>query len=130
MYHENHVDKALIRRFTHSGPICAVALLILIPAMPNIGDSSPNRKPLGRVDVIGGLLSVAWPICFAFAVQEGGSNYPWRSSIIIGTFIGGIVGLILFVTWELWTETKAKQEPIFPIRLLRDPIVSLALLSV
>lgn len=92
--------------------------------MPKV-ENVQKGKEFRQFDIIGAFLSVAWPLLFTFAIQEGGSNYKWNSSIIIGTVVGGVVGLVLFVAWEIQLGRQKKQEPILPMRLLTDPITAL-----
>lgn len=113
-----------------SGPVCAVLLLILLPAMPADKTGLMGKKSLARIDVIGGLLSVVWAIPFVFAIQEGGAAFPWNSAVIIGTLTGGTVGCVLFLCWEKYLGSSGKQDQVLPTWMLTDPIVSLVLLSV
>lgn len=80
------------------------------------------------MDVIGGLLSLAWPTLLVFALEEGGDSYGWGSATIIGTLVGGGVGLIAFVFYERYVQNNSHQEPILPIRLLKSPKLCLNLL--
>ncbi|QDS72907.1 hypothetical protein FKW77_007827 [Venturia effusa] len=91
---------------------------------------SITRKHLARIDVVGGVLSVVWAIPFVFAIQEGGSEFPWNSVVIIVTLTGGIIGCIVFLFWEAYVGKSTKQDQLLPMWMLTDPIVSLILLSV
>ncbi|KAJ5699742.1 Major facilitator superfamily domain general substrate transporter [Penicillium majusculum] len=48
--------------FFLNGPGVALSLLILVPAIPNLGEKMIEKEKLKGIDVIGGLLSLAWPI--------------------------------------------------------------------
>lgn len=105
-----------------SGPAVAVAFAILFFSIPNINQVRFDRENLRRIDIGGGFLSVAWSILVVFALQEGGAAYPWKHGIILGTLISGIFALFLFAGYEWFIARTSKIiEPIFPLRLLKDP---------
>lgn len=82
-----------------------------------------------KFDFVGSFLSICWLVPILFALQEGGSHYSWSSSEIIGTLVGGIVALILFVAYETWLQHQnSATEPVFPIKFIRDPMQGLLLL--
>jgi uncharacterized membrane protein YdcZ (DUF606 family) len=113
-----------------SGPVCVVSLAVLTFSIPKIEKAQSEKNSFKRFDLIGGVLSVAWPIPFTFAIQEGGTSYSWNSSVIIGTLVGGIVGFFVFIAWEVQLDKKGKQDPVFPMRLLANPVVSLVFMQV
>lgn len=104
--------------------------MVVYLAMPASKEKIFQKSNLKKIDWIGGFLSVAWPIPFLFALQEGGSDYAWGSGIIIGTLVGGIVGLIVFMAYETWLQHRGKQEPTFPVRYVEDPVIGLLILFV
>lgn len=87
-----------------------------------------EKEKLRRIDVIGGLLSLAWPILLIFALEEGGQAYPWKSSVIIGTLVGSGVGIFVFGFYEQHVQKQAKQEPMLPIGLLKIPALCLKIM--
>ncbi|KAF3937745.1 hypothetical protein ABW19_dt0203791 [Dactylella cylindrospora] len=108
--------------FYLNGPGIAVAFIVLFFAIPEVGKVSLNKETLSRIDYGGGFLSVAWSILLVYALQEGGAEYPWGHSVIIGTLASGILGLFLFAGYEWYIARKSSIiEPIFPLRLLKDP---------
>ncbi|KAH8426659.1 uncharacterized protein LDX57_004393 [Aspergillus melleus] len=99
--------------------------------MPASGEFKFNRETLARLDFIGSFLSICWLIPLLFALQEGGSHYPWSSKEIIGSLVGGVVALMTFMAYETWLQRQnSTREPIFPVRFLGDPMQGLLLLSV
>ncbi|KAJ5518384.1 Major facilitator superfamily domain general substrate transporter [Penicillium expansum] len=114
--------------FFLNGPGVAISLLILVPAIPNLGEKMIEKEKLRRIDVIGGLLSLAWPILLIFALEEGGQAYPWKSSVIIGTLVGSGVGIFVFGFYEQHVQKQAKQEPMLPIGLLKIPALCLKII--
>ena len=121
-------NKKLI--FTHSGPGIVLSLLFIIPAIPKVHEKLMEKENLQRVDVIGALLSLAWPTMLVFALEQGGDAYAWNSSQIIGTLTGSGASLIAFGIYEVWVQRQGRQEPIFPVKLLKDPMLSLNIMCV
>jgi EmrB/QacA subfamily drug resistance transporter len=83
------------------------------------------RLPVGthqtRVDVVGaGLLSVGVSLLL-LALVWGGTEYVWRSPVIVGLLVGGVVVTGTFVWWEGHTEA-----PLLPLRLFRNRIFSIS----
>lgn len=107
-----------------------MSLLFIVPAIPKLGEKLIEKDKLRRVDVIGALLSLAWPTMLVFALEEGGETYAWNSSQIIGTLAGSGVSLIAFGFYEIWVQRKGRQEPIFPVKFLKDPMLSLNIMCV
>ncbi|KAF4944297.1 hypothetical protein FGADI_12781 [Fusarium gaditjirri] len=86
--------------FFINGPGIIFSLALVIPAIPGVNHRLLTKGQIQRVDVIGGLLSFSWPTMLIFALQEAGDGYEWDSSAIIGTLVGGGVGLIAFIAYE------------------------------
>ncbi|KAF5980111.1 major facilitator superfamily domain-containing protein [Fusarium bulbicola] len=115
--------------FFINGPGIAISLAFVIPAIPGANHRLFGKDQIQRVDAIGGFLSLAWPILLVFALQEAGDGYDWNSSVIIGTLVGSVIGLVSFVAYEVWVQRQSRPEPIFPIRLLRSLSLSLNLIN-
>lgn len=111
-------------------PLAAIATVLLGVAIPVSDDIRFNRQAFKRLDYVGSFLSICWLIPLLFALQEGGAYYAWDSSEVIGTLVGGIVTLIVFLAYEAWLPRRrdSAREPIFPIRFVRDPLQGLLLL--
>ncbi|KAF5673620.1 major facilitator superfamily domain-containing protein [Fusarium circinatum] len=115
--------------FFINGPGIAISLAFVIPAIPGANHRLFGKDQIQRVDAIGGFLSLAWPILLVFALQEAGDGYGWNSSVIIGTLVGSVIGLVSFVAYEVWVQRQSRPEPIFPIRLLQSLSLSLNLIN-
>ncbi|KAL4746829.1 hypothetical protein BDW72DRAFT_210107 [Aspergillus terricola var. indicus] len=113
-------------------PLAAIATVLLGVAIPASDEVKFSRQIFNRLDFVGSFLSICWLIPLLFALQEGGSDYGWDSSEVIGTLIGGIVALVVFLAYEAWLQhrTDSAREPIFPLRFIRDPMQGLLLLNV
>lgn len=112
-----------------SGPIVGTAFAILFAAMPGLNDGKSTRERVQGFDGVGNILSVVWPIPLLFALQEAGAQYEWKSGVIIGTLVTGIVLFLLFGFYEAWISYKTKIDATFPIRFLTKPSTALLLLS-
>lgn len=111
--------------FWINGPITAASTVTLFLAMPG----KSNRARLHGFDGIGGILSVCWPVPLLFALQEAGAQFEWKSGVIIGTLVAGVVLFFFFGLYEAWISRKTKIEPIFPMRFITNPAMLLLLLS-
>ena len=100
---------------------------LLFFSIPGLKDGKSLRDRLRGFDVIGGILSVCWPIPLLFALQEAGARYGWSSGVIIGTLVAGLALLIIFGAYESWITYRTVQEAIFPVKFLRNPIMALHL---
>lgn len=101
-------------------PVGVIALAVLWLGFPNFRPERTGRPidALGAVTLVGGvaplLLALSW----------GGGEYPWMSPQIIGLL--ALAG-VMTATF-LWVESRAA-EPIIPLSLFKNPIVTIAVLS-
>lgn len=76
----------------------------------------PLKKKLQYMDALGTVLFVGSICCLLLAFQWGGQSRPWRSSVIIGLFVGS--GLLIigfgYVQW------RRGETAIIPLRVLRQ----------
>jgi MFS family permease len=78
-------------------------------------------KSLARLDLIGAFLLLASSILVVFGFEEAGSRYPWGSAAVLSTLVIGGVLLVAFVVWEkIVAHERFVQDPVFPLRLLKD----------
>lgn len=75
-------------------PIAAVALVAALVLVP---PSKAARH--GRIDYVGGLLSVVWIGALVYMIIEG-PHFGWHAKAVAAAVVAG-VGLVLFVLWEL-----------------------------
>ena len=69
------------------------------------------------------MLLLAASILLVFALEEAGQRYSWKSAVIISTITLAGFCWISFIGWEYFVdESRSSQEPIFPLRLLKDRI--------
>jgi predicted MFS family arabinose efflux permease len=97
-------------------PVGVVALVVT---------SSVLRLPFVRrphaIDYLGSAPLVAAVSCLLLVTVWGGSEYAWRSTVIVALAVAGVVLVGLFVAQE-----RRVAEPVLPLRLFRNPIFSVA----
>jgi EmrB/QacA subfamily drug resistance transporter len=82
----------------------------------------PRRKR--PIDYLGTALLTASVTPLLLALTWGGDQYAWGSAPVVGCLVGGGVVLVGFLVWE----TRAA-EPILPLRLFRNRVVSVSTAS-
>ncbi|KAL4790507.1 major facilitator superfamily domain-containing protein [Aspergillus venezuelensis] len=113
-------------------PLASIASVILALAIPASNDIKFDRPTFRRFDFIGSFLSICWLIPLLFALQEGGSSYPWSSGEVIGTLTAGIAALVIFLAHQSWLQHRknSAREPVLPIKFVCNPLRGLLLLNV
>lgn len=128
------LEVANIENSAPAGVIATGLIAFVMPAQfPNIDDSAGlmrfhskiSRASLRRLDIIGAILLLFSSALIVFAFEEAGSRYSWQSPTILSTIIVGGVLFIGFLGWEKVADRpRATQEPIFPLRLMKNRLVS------
>ncbi|KAL1836435.1 hypothetical protein VTJ49DRAFT_5156 [Mycothermus thermophilus] len=118
--------------FLLNGPPGLVAILIIAIFLPSSKDDNNlsfrerlrakfSTESTRRVDIVGAVSLLAGSILLVFALESGGSRYPWNSSPIIASVVCSGLSWIVFILWEIRLErTNATQEPIFAMGLLKN----------
>ncbi|PIA18151.1 MFS general substrate transporter [Coemansia reversa NRRL 1564] len=83
------------------------------------------REKLRRMDFGGSALCLASIVLILLGLSWGGRDYPWASAAVLCCLILGIIIGFLFVYYE----HKVPVEPIFPLRLLKQRNVAIALVG-
>jgi len=81
----------------------------------------PYKRQEHQVDYIGAGLLVGAVSPLLLALEWGGREHAWGSSIIVGLAVAGVVLTAVF----LWHESRVA-EPILPLRLFRNSIFSVS----
>jgi len=81
----------------------------------------PYKRQEHKVDYLGAALLVAAVTPLLLALEWGGREYEWGSSMIMGLAVGGVLVTAVF----LWHESRAV-EPILPLRLFRNDVFSVS----
>ncbi|KOG34356.1 MFS transporter [Streptomyces resistomycificus] len=74
-----------------------IAALAVVGALALVPPSKAHGK--GRIDYVGGLLSVVWIAALVYMIIEG-PHFGWGVKAITAAVVAG-AGLVLFVVWEL-----------------------------
>ncbi|MEU1664748.1 MFS transporter [Streptomyces sparsogenes] len=77
----------------------------------------PRPVRRGRFDYLGALLLAASSTCLVLLTSWGGTEYPWRSRVILALALGALGSAILFTVVE-----AVAPEPLIPLRLFRDSV--------
>ncbi|KAI4124378.1 MAG: hypothetical protein LQ347_005765 [Umbilicaria vellea] len=99
------------------GAACFMVLFFLrVNATDNENRQLPLRTRLQHLDALGAVTLIAAICCLLLALQWGGTTYPWKSSKIIGLFIGfGLLAIVFgLLQWKLGENATV------PLRLLRQ----------
>lgn len=93
--------------------IAGVSFLLVVatyhpPARSTVGELS-KKETAGRIDYLGGLLSVSGIAVFLMGLQFAGYNYVWDSVNVIATVAVGGGLIVLFIVWQLISKA-----PMFP----------------
>ncbi|KAA8569041.1 hypothetical protein EYC84_000714 [Monilinia fructicola] len=102
-------------------PMGAVVLVFIMFFFRISGTKNSNRSlnlstKLRRMDVFGVLLFLGAIYCLLLALQWGGQTMPWRSSKVIGLFVGFGLLIISFAALQ-W---KRGEHATIPLRILRQ----------
>ncbi|KAM0813450.1 putative Major facilitator superfamily domain-containing protein [Seiridium cardinale] len=82
-----------------------LAFLLIFCKTPDLTVKPPFslslvRETIPELDLVGFALFAPAAVMFLLALQWGGNNYPWNSSVVVGLFVGAGATAILFVLWE------------------------------
>lgn len=93
-----------------------VLFFLRVNATDNENRQLPLRTRLQHLDALGAVTLIAAICCLLLALQWGGTTYPWKSSKIIGLFIGfGLLAIVFgLLQWKLGENATV------PLRLLRQ----------
>lgn len=113
-----------------TGAFATALLAFLLPSnFPHQGRgvNQPSMRDkfsgaaIARLDFVGAAVLLAASILLVFGFEEAGSRYPWNSPIVISTIVCGGSLFLAFIACEYVVgKPKYPQEPVFPLRLLKD----------
>lgn len=105
----------------------ASALVILfffkVPKQAKPQQASMKEKVL-QMDLVGTGILLAAVVCILLALQWGGVTKSWHSGDVLGTLIGGIAIVIIFIFWEIWLGERALIVP----RIVKQRVIYLGLI--
>jgi hypothetical protein len=105
------------------------AAMVAIFVFLHIGDQhdTGSKTVLQKVlslDLLGTAMLVPSIVCLLLALQWGGTEHAWNSSVIIGLFVGFALMMIIFIVIQIWKGDKGTLPP----RLFKNRDVVCAML--
>ncbi|KAK1990109.1 major facilitator superfamily transporter [Colletotrichum falcatum] len=100
------------------GVVAVLLLLIHIPS--KITTPLPLLQVPAHLDLPGFVLFAPAAVMFLLALQFGGNEYPWDSSVVIGLFVGAGAAGALFFYWEY---RLGDDEAMIPLDLFKNRII-------
>jgi MFS family permease len=108
------------------GGVSLACLVFFTPNSPPAVKAAPTwRGKLDQLDPLGFILIAPAVICLLFAIEWGGSKYPWDSGRVIALFVVFGVLLLAFIASQIWRGDKATLPP----RILRQRSIASASLA-
>ncbi|WP_434595313.1 MFS transporter [Streptomyces sp. A5-4] len=93
--------------------ICVpIAVVVVVGGLTILRDT--DTRAGGRLDVLGVLLGTGGLVSLVFGFSEAEPR-GWDDSLVLGTLIGGVLLLFLFVVWQ-----NRARHPLMPLRVLRS----------
>ncbi|MFC9234572.1 MFS transporter [Streptomyces decoyicus] len=106
--------------FMINGPIVLIALVAMLILVPDSKDPHP-----GRLDPLGVLLSVVGLVLLVYGIIRGGQLADFTGPQVVGTIVGGLAVLIVFVVHQ-----KRSDHPSIDISYFRKPAFSAAIAAI
>ncbi|KAL7784968.1 major facilitator superfamily domain-containing protein [Trichoderma ceciliae] len=97
-------------------PIGGLAMLIVV-LMLHVNRNSDDTlgmtvlERILEIDILGTAIFIPAIVCLLLALQWGGAEYAWRSSKIIGLFVGFGLMIALFIGIQFWKGDKGTLPP-------------------
>jgi EmrB/QacA subfamily drug resistance transporter len=88
--------------------------LVVISAVLHL----PHRRVQHTIDWLGAALLTSGVSALLLAITWGGTQYPWKSSQVLGLAVAGLIVLAAFVAVE-----KRASEPVLPLQMFRNRVV-------
>ncbi|KAL2266199.1 hypothetical protein VTJ83DRAFT_5551 [Remersonia thermophila] len=83
------------------GGAAMVAIFLVLHIEQKRDDLTVLQRVL-RLDLPGTAMIIPAVVCLLLALQWGGTEHPWNSSVIIGLFVGFAIMLVVFVAIQIW----------------------------
>ncbi|KAH7360648.1 major facilitator superfamily domain-containing protein [Rhexocercosporidium sp. MPI-PUGE-AT-0058] len=69
------------------------------------------RQKIERLDPLGTIVFLPAVVCLLFALQWGGSKYPWKEARIIVLFVLSAILTVIFSVIQVWKQENATLPP-------------------
>lgn len=93
-----------------------LVFLVKLPADPKSKGKGSFEEFLDKFDLIGTLVLIPWVICLLFALQWGGSKYPWSNWRIILLLV---LFSVLFIVW-IYLQILKGDKGTVPPRIIKQ----------
>lgn len=112
-----------------SAPLCAIAIIILMIAMPtNFGldqhtpslRTRASYRSFANLDLVGSFLILGGTFLTIAVLNEANLAFKWSSRSAIALLVLTAISWIAFFAWEWHLSDFPKQDPIFPKRWIFD----------
>lgn len=102
-------------------PLGIPVIALFIRFFPQTGTTGLKHK----IDYLGMMTLVAAIVPLMLALSWGGVQYEWGSPQVVGALVGAAIMAGLFILVEIRAA-----EPILPLELLRNPVVSVSMAAI
>ncbi|KAJ5550168.1 hypothetical protein N7535_001893 [Penicillium sp. DV-2018c] len=122
-------DSAWRWTFLINAPLCVIALVVIIVAMPThfgLDQHMPSfrtrasYRSFANLDIIGSILMMAGSFLIVAVLNETNLAFSWSSRDAIALLVLTGVAWIAFFAWECYISGIPGKDPIFPKRWLFD----------
>ncbi|KAJ9132959.1 MFS general substrate transporter [Coniochaeta hoffmannii] len=72
---------------------------------------APFKEKILQMDPLGTVLMMGAIISYILALQYGGQEHPWDSSVVIGLLVGFVAIIAVFAAWEFYQGERAMVVP-------------------
>ncbi|KUI61171.1 Putative HC-toxin efflux carrier TOXA [Cytospora mali] len=93
------------------GGFVAVLFCFLVHPRSAEIEKAPLRIKIEGLDLIGFILFGGSVTILLLALQWGGQDYAWSSSVVTGLFFGAVLTMALFIPWQLRCDEAALIPP-------------------
>jgi hypothetical protein len=110
------------------GSIIIALIMFVFPR--NINQQKISREMFAQIDWPGVILSLVASVVLCFALESGGTQYPWNSAAIIASLVISGISWVAFTVWQAFLTARAGKVamlPIFPTRLVGHRVIAAAL---
>ncbi|KAB5545755.1 major facilitator superfamily transporter [Coniochaeta sp. 2T2.1] len=73
--------------------------------------AAPLKEKLLQMDPLGTAMMMGAIISYILALQYGGQEHPWDSSVVIGLLVGFVLIIAVFTVWEFYQGERAMVPP-------------------
>lgn len=102
-----------------------MVVLVFLKLKPASTEMGPLTEKLKSLDAIGFTLFAGSVTMLLLALQWGGTTYAWKSSVVIGLFIGFGIVMSVFAVWQTYLQDDA----LIPPKISTNRNVALIFLS-